>query len=326
MAMRAVRWARLPLLLGIVLWAGAISHAESLKVAYVSQSGDQAPLWIAAAAGLFKKQNLDVQMIYIPGGSVLTQAMLSGDVGMASMAPPAALGAWAKGADLTLVAVGINRLLHVVMSSPQIKRPEDLKGKRVGISRFGSLTDLAMREALRRYQLQPEKDVALVQVGGVGERLTALKAGALDAVLLAPDQRFQAEKMGFHAVIELSKLGIEYPLNGIVARGQFLRTNRETAKRFLKAWSEGIKILRTDKNLSAKVLGEYLRVDDPEVLAKSYETYRPVFRFPPVPDRKALEFAHERMAETSPELKQRNPAAFIDDSLIAELTSEGFFK
>ena len=106
----------------------------------------------------------------------------------------------------------------------------------------------------------------LVQVGGVAERLTALKAGALDGVLLAPDQRFQAEKMGFHAVIELSKLGIEYPLNGIVTRGQFLRTNRDTAKRFLRAWSEGIRILKTDRNFSSKVLGRYLRVDDPEVL------------------------------------------------------------
>lgn len=314
------------ILLGIVLWDGGISHAQQLKVAYVSQSGDQAPLWIAASAGLFKKQNLDVQMIYIPGGSVLTQAMLSGDIGVASMAPPAALGAWAKGADLALVAVGINSLLHVVMSPPQIKRPEDLKGKRVGISRFGSLTDLALREALRHYQLQPEKDVAMVQVGGVAERLTALKAGVLDGVLLAPDQRFQAEKMGFHALIELSKLGIEYPLNGIVTRGQFLRANRDTAKRFLRAWSEGIKILKTDRNFSSKVLGRYLRVDDPEVLAKSYETYRPVFRLPPIPDRKAIEFAHDRLAETSPELKQRSPAAFIDDSLIAELTREGFFQ
>jgi NitT/TauT family transport system substrate-binding protein len=315
-----------PILAAIALWACAPAHAQSLKVAYVSQSGDQAPLWIAAAAGLFKKHNLDTQLIYIPGGSVLTQAMLSGDIGLASMAPPAALGAWAKGADLSLVAVGINSLLHVVMSPAQIKRPEDLKGKRVGISRFGSLTDLALREALRQFQLRPDKDVAIVQVGGVAERLTALKAGALDGVLLAPDQRFQADKMGFHAVIELSKLGIDYPLNGIVARGQFLRTNRDSAKRFLKAWSEGIKILKTDRELSTRVLGRYLRVDDPEILAKSYDTYRPVFRLPPNPDRKALEFAHDRMAETSPELRQRNPSAFIDDSLVAELTAEGFFQ
>src|ERR1051325_4068295 len=228
----------LAVVVGIVLCVGGVAHAESLKVAYVSQSGDQAPLWIAASAGLFKKQNLDVQLIYIPGGSVLTQAMLSGDIGLASMAPPAALGAWAKGADLSLVAVGINSLLHVVMTPAQIKRPEDLKGKRVGISRFGSLTDLALREALHRFQLRPDRDVTIVQVGGVAERLTALRAGVLDGVLLAPDQRFQAEKMGFHAVIELGKLGIDYPVNGIVARGQFLRTSRDLAKRFLKGWAE----------------------------------------------------------------------------------------
>jgi ABC-type nitrate/sulfonate/bicarbonate transport system substrate-binding protein len=132
--------------------------------------------------------------------------------------------------------------------------------------------------------------------------------------------------MGYHAVIELSRLPIDYPLNGIVTRRQFLRGSRDTAKRFLRAWSEGIRVLKTDKEFSSRVLGKYLRVDDPEVLDKSYETYRPVFRSVPSPDRKAIEFALERLADQSPELAKRNPDDFIDDSLIAELAREGFFK
>jgi ABC-type nitrate/sulfonate/bicarbonate transport system substrate-binding protein len=132
--------------------------------------------------------------------------------------------------------------------------------------------------------------------------------------------------MGYHAVIELSRLPIDYPLNGIVTRRQFLRGSRDTAKRFLRAWSEGIRVLKTDKEFSSRVLGKYLRVDDPEVLDKSYETYRTVFRSVPSPDRKAIEFALERLADQSPELAKRNPDDFIDDSLIAELASEGFFK
>ena len=300
--------------------------AETLKVPYVSLSATRAPLWIAEAAGLFKKQHLDVQLLYIPGGSVLMQTMLSGDAGISNMAPPAAITAWAKGADLAVVAVCINRLLHVVMASPEIKRPEDLRGKKIGISRYGSLTDLSLREALRYYKLRPDKDVAIIQSGGQSERVSAMKAGALDGALLLADSMFQAEKLGFHPVIELSKLPIEYPADGIVVRKQLLRTNRDAVKRFLKAWVEGIKILKTDRDFSIKVLGKYLRTEDQEILAKSYEIYRTGIEKVPYSSRKGFVFALERMAETSPEVAKLNVDDLIDNRIMSELENEGFIK
>ena len=112
--------------------------AQTIKVPYVSISGFQAPLYLAERAGLFKKYQLDAQLIYMPGGSLLVQTLLSGDVGVASLAPPSAVSAWAKGAELAIVAGGIERALNVLMVNPKIKRVEELKGKRVAISRFGS--------------------------------------------------------------------------------------------------------------------------------------------------------------------------------------------
>lgn len=303
-----------------------MSHAETLKVAYVARTGDHLPLWVAAEAGLFKKENLDVQLIYVPGGSVLVQAMLSGDLPIANMGPPTAITAWARGADLSLLATGVGVPLLMVLAPSQVKKPEDLKGKKVGISRYGSLTDLALREALAHYNLRPEKDVTILQAGDAAERLLALKSGAIDGAILTPDQSYQAEKMGFRVVIDVSKLPVDYPINAIVARRTFVRNNRDTAKRFLRAWSQGIRVAKTDMGLSLKVLEKYFTTKDKDVLAKSYETHKAVFPAIPYVQRKGVSFMLERLADTSPELGKLNPDGFIDGSLVSELVNDGVFK
>ena len=124
------------------------SPAQTIKVPYVSISGFQAPLFLGERAGLFKKNQLDAQLIYMPGGSLIIQTLLSGEVGLASLAPPSAVSAWAKGAELAIVAGGIERALNVLMVNPKIKKVDDLKGKRIAISRFGSLSDISLRDAL----------------------------------------------------------------------------------------------------------------------------------------------------------------------------------
>lgn len=298
--------------------------AQIVKVPYVSISPTNGPLWIAKETNLFKKHNLDAQLIYIPGGTIIIQSMLAGEANVANMAPPAAMAAWVRGADLAVVASGVNRLLETVVTSTQISSPQELKGKRIGISRYGSLTDAALREALRHYNLSPDKDVTIVQAGGEGERLAALTARALDGAMLSGDQRFQAEKLGFHVVIDLSKLPIEYPNNGIIVRKEFARANRDVVKRFLKAWIEGTKIFKTDREVSLKVLGKYLRTKDAEILAKSYEPYRPVFERVPIAKREGFAFALDRLAKDIPEAGKMNPDNFIDNSILMELEKEGF--
>src|ERR1044071_1545962 len=156
------------------------SAAQSLKVPFAALSPNYAPLWVAADTGLFKKYNLDVQLIYISAGSVIVPAILSGQVDIANMSSAPALTAWARGAELKAVGVTSNRLLHVIMTRSSIKKPEELKNKKVGGDRYGSLSDLILREALRHYNLIPDRDVAVIQTGGLPERLGALKAGAGD--------------------------------------------------------------------------------------------------------------------------------------------------
>jgi NitT/TauT family transport system substrate-binding protein len=304
------------------LLAHSIVAAQTLKIPYVSISGFQAPLYLGERAGLFKKNQLEAQLIYMPGGSLIVQTLLSNEVGIASLAPPSAVGAWVKGAELSLVAGGIERALNVLMVSPKIKKVEDLKGKRVAISRFGSLSDVSLRDALAFHKLRANQDVVVAQIGGLGERMVALTSGVVDGAILNVDQVFQAEKLGFQILIDLRKLPLTYSTQGVVVSNNFLRAQRSTVKRFLRVYIEGIKIFKTDKEYSMETLGRYIKSSDREILSKTYDVYRDAWESVPLVRREGIQQA----LDSIPEAKgvKLNLDNLIDNSLIQELEKEGF--
>jgi len=302
------------------------ASAQTLKIPYVSISGFQAPLYLGERAGLFKKNQLEAQLIYMPGGSLIVQTLLSGDVGVASLAPPSAVAAWVKGAELALVAGGIERALNVLMVNPKIKKPDDLKGKRVAISRFGSLSDVSLRDALAFYKLRANQDVQVAQMGGLGERMVALTSGAVDGAILNVDQVFQAEKLGFQVLIDLRKLPLNYSTQGIVVSKDFLRVQRSAVKRFLRVYIEGIKIFKTDKELSMDTLGRYIKSSDREILSKTYDVYRDAWESVPLVRREGIQQALDGIPEASAKSAKLNLDGLIDNSIIQELEKEGFLK
>jgi ABC-type nitrate/sulfonate/bicarbonate transport system substrate-binding protein len=312
------------LLLLLVVLPVTRVQAQTLKIPYVSLSPTAGPLWIAYEAGFFKKNHLGAELLYIPGGSTIIQSIMSGDVKIANMAPPSAIGAWARGADLALVASGVDQLLETVVTNPNIKTAADLKGRKIGVSRYGSLTDMALREALHQLKLVPDKDVTILQTGGEATRFAALTSGAIDGAMLSGDKKVQAEKMGFRVTIDLSTMPIYYPVNGVVSSKKFIAANRDAAKNFLRSWVEGIKAFKTDKELSLKVLAKYLKISDRDVLEKSYEIYRPVYKKIPYGDRRAVRFAVDQMGKELPEGVKVNPDDFIDNSLLTEIEKSGF--
>ena len=300
--------------------------AQLLKVPYVSMSGFQWPLWIGEKANLFAKHRVEAQLIYIPGGSLIIQTILSGEVGIASQSPTSAISAWGNGANLVLVAGGIERVLNVLMVSPKVKRAEDLKGKRVGISRFGSLSDWSLREALRLSKLRAGQDVVVVQMGGLAERMAGLISGVVDGAMLNVDQEYQVEKLGYHALIDFRKLPFAVPTQGIVAGKEFVRNSRDNVKNFLKVYVEGIKILKTDKAFSVAVLSRYLKLNDGELLSKTYDVYREAFESVPHVRREGIIQALDTMPEIMIKNPKLNPDQIIDNSILRELENEGFFK
>ena len=324
-AQRRRAW-KLPLALAIAWlgYCGALAGAQSLKVPFAALSPNYAPLWIADQAGLFKKYGLDVQLIYISAGSVIVPAILSGQVDIANMSSAPALTAWARGAELSAVGVTSNRLLHVIMTRSSIKRPEELKNKKIGGDRYGSLSDLILRAALRHYNLVPDRDVAVIQTGGLPERLGALKVGAVDGAIVTGDTALEAEKLGFHKLIDLSQLPIRYPSSTIIVSKSFLAAKRDTVKRFLRGWIEGIKTAKTDKEYTVSVMQKFLKTSDRSVLDKIFEVYKTVHEKVPAPDPKLMGVALTQLAATVPQTNQLKVEDFTDRSLIAELESEGF--
>jgi NitT/TauT family transport system substrate-binding protein len=298
--------------------------AQTLRVPFAALSPNYAPLWIADQAGFFKNHGLDVQLIYISAGSVIVPAILSGQVDIANMSSAPPLTAWARGAEIKAVGVTSNRLLHVIMTRSSIKRPEELKGKKIGGDRYGSLSDLVLREALRHYNLQPDRDVAVIQTGGLPERLGALKVGAVDGAIVTGDTALQAEKLGFHKLIDLSQLPIRYPSSTIIVSRSFLAAKRDTVKKFLRGWIEGIKTAKTDKEYTVSVMQKFLKTSDRAVLDKVFDIYKDVHERVPAPDPKLMGVALKQLAATVPQSHQLKVEDFTDRSLIAELEAEGF--
>src|SRR6476660_189105 len=312
---------------GLVLaWLcySASAGAQSLKVPFAALSPNYAPLWIADRTGLFKKYGLDVQLIYISAGSVIVPAILSGQVDIANMSSAPALTAWARGAELKAVGVTSNRLRHVVMTRSSIKKPDDLKNKKIGGDRYGSLSDLLLREALRYYNLVPDRDVAVIQSGGLPERLGALKVGAVDGAIVTGDTALEAEKLGFHKVIDLSQLPIRYPSSTIIVSKAFFSAKRDTVKRFLRGWIEGIRVAKTDKQTTIAVMQKFLKTSDRSVLERIFEVYKSVHERVPTPDPKLMSVALKQLAASVPQTNLLKVEDFTDQSLIHELESEGF--
>ena len=317
------KWSLRALFALVTFFAHDIAAAQTLKIPYVSISGFQAPLYLGERAGLFRKNQLEAQLIYMPGGSLIVQTLLSNEVGVASLAPPSAVAAWVKGAELSLVA-GIERALNVLMVNAKIKRVEDLKGKRVAISRFGSLSDVSLRDALAFHKLRANQDVVVAQMGGLGERMVALTSGVVDGAILNVDQVFQAEKLGFQILIDLRKLPLTYSTQGIVVSNNFLRAQRSVVKRFLRVYVEGIKIFKTDKEYSMDTLARYIKTSDREILSKTYDVYRDAWESVPLVRREGIQQA----LDSIPEAKgaKVNLDNLIDNSLIQEFEREGFLR
>ncbi|HET9881515.1 MAG TPA: ABC transporter substrate-binding protein, partial [Candidatus Binatia bacterium] len=234
--------------LGILSLASA-AEAAPLRVAYSAISGAMSSLWVAQEAGYFKREGLDVELLYIGGGSLLIQSMISGDVPFAYGPSVPVINASLRGADLVLVGNTGNSLVFSIMSRPEIKQPANLKGKKVGVTRLGGSTDWALDAALKQWGLE-RREITVIQTGGMPEGLAGLMAGVLDAVVLSPPSNFRAAKAGMHELVDVGQLKIVFPNTPVSTTQSFIKGNRDTALRFMRGFSQGLNRLRNDKEFS----------------------------------------------------------------------------
>ena len=216
---------------------------------------------------------------------------------------------------------------RVEIRSCEIKTPQALKGKKIGISRFGTSDDFLLRYALTQWNLRPDRDVAIIQLGGSPEILAGLASGTVDAGLLSSPLHLRAAKLGSVLLADLSTIGIDYQGAGMVTTRSFVRDNRDTIRRYVRAYVEGLHRFKTDKAFSLKVLAKYTRIHEPEILEETYQHYAiRVMPKIPYPTTKGIQTVLDEIGTRNPKAKTLQPTAFIDVSFLKELEQSGFIK
>jgi len=283
-------------LLTLLLQWPTMAHPQSkpmreLKVGY-PLGGSSSYFWVSYRAGSFEKYGLKLEPIYIRGGLMGIQAALSGDLPLQLQGASTVVAAWAQGAkDFQFIGAVGNRLDYILAAHPSIKRPEDLKGKRIGVSQLGSSTDFIARVAVRRLGLNAEKDVQIVGIGGQGDRWTALMSGQVQATVLQSPFTLKARKANYPVFLDFSKEDFEYTVAGPVTTKSFIRAERETVMNFMRGLADGMDFYRDEKNKDRvhKYLGEYYRSNNIEELEETRKVYSQVTPGLPIITVKALE-------------------------------------
>ncbi len=303
----------------------AQAQLKRIAVAYSAISATQAGFYLAKDAKLFEKHGLYVDPVYVAGASRVQQAMIAGEFTLA-LGGGNIVTVNLAGGDVVIIGGVVNVPAFYLYVQPSIKRQEDLKGKTLGITRYGASTDGSLRLLLKKWRLEPDSDVKIIQMGGQPEILAGIQAGVIQGGILSSPGNFKANKAGFAELANFAKEGIDYPTTGLVSTRTTINKDRDTVKRFLMAYSEAVDRLFRDKELAIKVIGKWTRTQDRETLESSYEYATNFIERPPRLPFKAIETIISETAETDPRAKGRKAEEFIDPSIYNERDKSGFFQ
>ena len=311
----------------ILFTAGWCAGAERMRIGYSSISGSYLGIWVAHDAGYFAKEKLDDQIVLIPSGSQLAQVVTAGEIDVAALNGSSAMAAALQHADIKIIGNTTNKLIFSIYVRPEIKTIEDLKGKKIGVTRFGSATDIAARFALRKHNLDPQKDVTILQMGAMSSIMGGLQGGSIDAGLVSPPTLFAVEKMGFKELVSVTDMGLAFPNPSLVVQGGILRKKPESVDGFMRAYVRGIHRARTDKEFALKSIANYTKIEDPAVLQKAYDLYvGKVLEKAPYVNMVGMRNALADLAKTVPAAKDAKPEQFIDMQFLDRLEQSGLLK
>src|SRR4026209_1074681 len=308
-------------LFGVAIQAHA--QVNSLMLGY-SGSGISSDLRrVMEKERIWEKHGLNVKSIYFNSGSILTQAMLGGNIVVSDSGVPEMMSLPVSGVmETKVITVNINRLEHIFVTRKNINKPEDLKGKRIAVSRFGSASDLTTRMVLRSWKMDPEKDVALLPSGNTPTRMTALIAGHVDGALVSPESLHKVLSSGCcRAIADLSELPLEFARFGVTVPAALIRNQRDIARRIVMAYIEGIYAFKTKPKLVYSVLEEE-GIKDPAIVKEIYTRLSFSMREYPIPEAAGVQSALDSLGH--PNARNVKPANVVDTSLIEEIRKTGF--
>ena len=307
------------------LLAPAGAQVKQIEMAYSAISATQATLYFTKEAGIFEKHGLSVNLNYVASGSRVAQALVAGEFPIA-FAGSAVVFANLAGGDVVYVGGVVNVPAFYLMVTPEIKKIEDLRGKALGVTRYGASTDFALRHALPLWGLDPDKDVKILQMGGQPEILAGMKAGAIQGAPVTAPNELLGRKVGFTVLTDLSKSGLQYPMISIVSTRSFIKKEPETVRAFLKAYAEGTHRFAREKELALKVIAKYTKTEDPEALESAFAYALTFVEKIPRPPFKGVEIELQEIAKKRPEAKGRKAEEFIEARIFDELEKSGYFK
>jgi NitT/TauT family transport system substrate-binding protein len=306
--------------------AAQAAELEKLNVCYSSIAATSITTWVPYEAGIYRKYGLDVSIIYVAGAQAIT-TLISGDTQIVQGSGAAAALSRLSGSDLTVIATTINVIPMSLVTAPDITTPQDLKGKTYGVSRFGSLTDLGLKRAVSELGLDPDKDIKMIQTGGVPENLLFMQQGVIKGGLISSPTLEKAKELGYREFMNLANLKYRYPGTALVTSDSFIRSRPQTLNRFLKATLEGIKYAKANPDVTIRVLGKYTRNTDTRILSSAFKSYvLGYIRNIPTVTLSEMEAVMEDIATRNPKAKGVDARQFYDPAPLEQLAKEGFIR
>lgn len=308
----------------LALSSGA--HAEPLVVGYSAVTSVFLPFWIGKESGFYKKEGLDTQLVYIASSTTMAQAMFAREVAISTVNVGSVVSSGLQGGDLVLMGAVINAAAFYIMARPEIATVQDLKGKRIGVTRLGSSSDFAVREYLQKNKLQAGRDFNIIQAGGMPELAAALNTGSISAAPLSSPMSYVAEQKRNKVIANLANEGIYFVIAGLTTTRRFLREQRSEAKAFLRAFGRATHFMFQQQDETKRILRKYAKIDDPGMLNGSLKYANDFTEKIPLVKREGVQVVLDQEAAKNPQAKEFTAERFYDNSLVQELINEGFYK
>jgi len=311
----------------IICFSGAIyaQPVEKIIVAYSAISPFQVLVKVAQDSGIFGKNGLETKLVFIEGGSRGAQALLAGEVPFVVSDGVSAVTSRLAGADTTIVLGLVNTFPYTLIAAPEIKEVGDLKGKKVAISRFGSATDVATRLALRKFGLNADRDVVMLQIGAQNARFAALKAGSVQAAVITPPFTLTARKLGFKSLLNMVDLNLPTAQSAVLTTDSVIRRNPELALKVVKSFVDAIHFYRTQKRESIKILKKFLGYTSDEDVEEAYnEAGLKLLPIKPYPTLEGIQLILQTLEQSNPKAKNRRAEEFVNVSFLEKLDKSGY--
>ena len=308
-------------------WLSGWTEAqEKIRVGQGSISLQSGLMHIGKDRGLFAKYGLTTETIYIPGGSTNVQVLVSGNLDLSQLSGAPGVAANLEGADIVYFASLLDKLNYQLITRPEIKGVEQLKGKKFGVSRYGSSADFGMRAMLKRVGVDPVKEATILKIGDEPARIAAIKSGNIDGTVANAPFGIEAERLKLNVIADSVKMDIPFFNTGLLGSKRYLDKQEARVMNFLRAYLEAIKILKTEREYSIKALGQFTRVQNLKAVQEGYDYFVKQLEPVPYPSVIAMQAVVDQIAETNPKARSVDAKNYVNDRYLKRLEEEGFVK